>query len=196
MLALVFVPMGYLLGSLPMGYFVSLWRGVRIQEVGSKSVGATNVARVLGWRYGILVILGDAAKSFLLVALAGWATHSAWIQAAALGAAMLGAAFPVFLRFKGGKGVVILAGGAVALLPILTVLILLLLWGSILLATRMMSLTNLVFSVIFMLFLLFFTDPVAFKLLGVGAALFLWYSHRENILRIIKRRESSLPLKF
>lgn len=196
MLALVFVLMGYLLGSLPSGYFVSLWRGVRIQEVGSKSVGATNVARALGWRYGILVILGDAAKSFLLVALAGWVAHSAWIQTAALGAAMLGAAFPVFLRFKGGKGVAVLAGGAVALLPILAVLILLFLWGSILLATRMMSLTNLVFSVIFMLFLLFFADPVALKLLGIGAALFLWYSHRENIQRILKHKESLLTFKL
>lgn len=196
MLALLFVPIGYILGSLPAGYFISLWRGVRIQKVGSGSVGATNVARALGWRYGVPVILGDVAKAWLLVAVVGWITGSVWVQVATLGAAMLGAVFPVFLRFKGGKGVVVFAGGAAALLSLPMVLLLLLAWASLLAVTRIMSLTNLVFAVIFMMVLLLFADQAALKLLGVGAVLFLVFSHRENVLRILKRRESPLPFKF
>src|SRR5262245_63548591 len=110
---------GYLLGSLPFGYWlVRVFRGEDIRTRGSGNVGATNVFRVYGKRLGIAVALLDVTKG-LAAALLGVAVGGALVGVLAGAAAMLGHARPVFLRFqKGGKMVATAGGAALALAPL------------------------------------------------------------------------------
>src|SRR5215469_15490994 len=104
--------LSYLVGAIPFGYLIARWRGVDILKQGSGNIGATNVGRVLGRPFGILVFLLDFTKGALPALLAnGWsATHeldlpSHSLPVAAAVAAFLGHLYPVYLRFRGGKGV-------------------------------------------------------------------------------------------
>src|SRR5437763_11812697 len=116
----------YLVGAVPFGYLVARWRGVDILRQGSGNIGATNVGRVLGRRFGILVFLLDFAKGALPAAAAarvGVETGAAdvlgrdGLPVVAGLAAFLGHLFPVYLRFRGGKGVATGAGVVTVLLP-------------------------------------------------------------------------------
>ena len=114
---------GYLAGSLPMGLFVGRLRGVDLRAHGSGNIGATNAGRVLGKRWFFVVFALDFAKSFVPVLLAqrlGPGTPDERGPVALLTgvAAVLGHVFPVFLRFKGGKGVATAAGLFGALAPV------------------------------------------------------------------------------
>lgn len=112
---------GYLLGSLPTGYWMGLAKGVDIRKVGSGNIGATNVFRILGKPAGVFVLLGDAAKGVLACFAGPWA--AAWISTASADpelasrhalagglAAILGHNYTFWLNFKGGKGVTTTAG--------------------------------------------------------------------------------------
>ena len=98
--------MAYLLGSIPFGFLIVKLRGRDIRETGSGNIGAANVARSAGAAAGAFTLMLDAGKGYLAVWLATrWTHHEArWMMAAAL-AAVIGHMFPVWLRFKGGKGV-------------------------------------------------------------------------------------------
>jgi glycerol-3-phosphate acyltransferase PlsY len=128
---LLTVLVAYLVGAVPFGYLVARWRGVDLLRVGSGNIGATNVGRVLGRRFGILVFCLDFAKGALPVVAAervaegvdlGLPTDQArQLLAVAAGlAAFLGHLFPVYLRFRGGKGVATGAGVVAVLLPVPT----------------------------------------------------------------------------
>lgn len=111
------VAIGYLLGSIPTGVLVARRRGVDLRAVGSGNIGATNVARALGRRMGVLVLVLDALKGLAAVLLA-LALHpgEAWLAGTGL-AAVLGHLFPVWLRLHGGKGVATSVGVLLGLLP-------------------------------------------------------------------------------
>src|SRR4029077_2795025 len=126
-LALSVAVFSYLLGAIPFGYLIARWRGVDIFKQGSGNIGATNVGRLLGRRFGILVFLLDFAKGALPVA-AGFAiaapdasAFAAWprdtLPVLAGLAAFLGHLFPIYLRFRGGKGVATGAGVVAVLAP-------------------------------------------------------------------------------
>src|SRR6516165_5987590 len=98
----------YLIGAIPFGYLIARWRGVDILSHGSGNIGATNVGRILGRKFGILVFLLDFAKGAVPALIAG-AFASAdlpaeWLMVTAGISAFLGHLFPVYLRFRGGKG--------------------------------------------------------------------------------------------
>jgi glycerol-3-phosphate acyltransferase PlsY len=100
----------YLLGSIPFGYLLVRWKsGSDIRESGSGGTGATNVSRTLGKGLGIATLVFDALKGLAAVLLAQWildtSTNDAWFVAGAAIAALVGHIFPVWLRFRGGKGV-------------------------------------------------------------------------------------------
>ena len=111
----------YLLGSVPTGYILGSVAGVDVRKAGSGNVGATNVARVVGKRHGILTLVADIAKGFvpvivaLNIGLAPMATAFVGI------AAFLGHLYPVFLRFQGGKGVATALGVFLGLAPWATI---------------------------------------------------------------------------
>ncbi len=118
----------YLVGAVPFGYLVGRWKGVDLFAVGSGNIGATNVGRVLGWRYGVAVFVLDFLKGALPPAVAGWvweATVGAgaypWkeaVRVAAAAAAFFGHLYPVYLGFRGGKGIATGAGTIVVLTPV------------------------------------------------------------------------------
>lgn len=111
---------GYLLGAVPFALLAGkLLKGIDLREHGSGNLGATNALRILGKPAGITVLLLDAAKGGVPVALAPqlFPAAPAWLPVALAGAAILGHVFPVYLRFKGGKGVATSAGAFLALHP-------------------------------------------------------------------------------
>jgi len=113
---------GYLLGSVPFGLLIARLKGIDIREHGSKNIGATNVWRVCGSKYGLPVFVLDAAKGVAAVFLARWLAvrfsgDVAWAGIAGAFACVLGHSFPVWLNFKGGKGVATSLGVLLSLLP-------------------------------------------------------------------------------
>ena len=106
MVAVSLVVLGYLSGSVPYGAVLAKWiKGVDVRHAGSGNIGATNVARVAGRKLGVLVLILDAAKGAIPVVLSQWITEKPEIHAAVGLAAFLGHVFPIWLRFRGGKGV-------------------------------------------------------------------------------------------
>ena len=147
LLSLVIVG-AYLVGAIPFGWIIARARGVDILRVGSGNIGATNVARMVGMGWGVLVFLLDFAKGAVPVLLVGqldpptdieMPPHGVEVMAGV--AAFLGHLFPIYLGFRGGKGVATGAGVAVALVPIIT-LIALATWGLTLALTRYVSIAS------------------------------------------------------
>src|SRR5438045_4658721 len=119
---------GYLLGAIPFGYLAGCLAGVDIRQFGSGNIGATNVLRTLGRKFGYPVFLADTLKGYLAVRTAFWlfAGNSAAAYLPGIVAAVcvvLGHSFPVWLRFRGGKGVAASAGACFGLLPTETLLV-------------------------------------------------------------------------
>jgi acyl-phosphate glycerol 3-phosphate acyltransferase len=135
----------YLLGAVPFGWLVARARGVDIIKHGSGNIGATNVGRVLGKKYGVLVFALDFAKGALPVAVASLLpvseVPSEALKVMAGVAAFLGHLFPVYLKFRGGKGVATGAGVVAVLLP-LPALVALLTWVVVVFATRYVSVAS------------------------------------------------------
>lgn len=143
----------YLIGAVPFGYLVGRAKGIDVRREGSGNVGATNVGRLLGTRWGVLVFALDFAKGALPVAAAGWVLpqpedvppDSPAVLAGV--AAFLGHLFPVYLGFSGGKGVATGAGVVAVLVPWLA-LAALAAWAAVLLTTRYMSLASITAAVV------------------------------------------------
>jgi acyl phosphate:glycerol-3-phosphate acyltransferase len=199
-LALVAVT-AYLIGAIPFGYLVARLRGVDILSHGSGNIGATNVGRILGRRFGILVFLLDFAKGALPVLAAGAITAGdlppAWPQVTAGVAAFLGHLFPVYLRFRGGKGVATGAGVVAVLVPGPTAGAALA-WLAVVAASRYVSLASLAAAVTLCVLRLTLTpEPLAgpngvvtgFCLL---AATLVAARHRANIGRLLRGNENRL----
>jgi glycerol-3-phosphate acyltransferase PlsY len=113
------VIIGYILGAIPFAYIIArLKRGVDIREIGGGNVGALNAYRQIGPVYGLGVLAADIAKGAMAVLIASWLDLSlAWVGVAGF-AAILGHNWPVFLRFKGGKGAATVIGVLLAFMPI------------------------------------------------------------------------------
>jgi acyl phosphate:glycerol-3-phosphate acyltransferase len=108
---------GYLLGSIPCSLLVARRYGVDLRRTGDGNPGAWNALEQLGGRRAAPAFLGDAAKG-MLAALAGYALGTWWVAWAAVAAAMVGHALPVFAHFRGGKAVMTFVGGGIALSPL------------------------------------------------------------------------------
>jgi acyl-phosphate glycerol 3-phosphate acyltransferase len=194
----------YLLGAVPFGYLVSRMRGVDILIQGSGNIGATNVGRVLGKPLGALVFVLDFLKGAVPTALGPLVTpigpqqitpQTVSIMAGL--AAMIGHMFPIFLRFRGGKGVATGSGVLLVLLPI-PVAVACLTWLAMALATRYVSLASLTASIV-----LCVTRSVAvanpwdgpnglLTLFCFAAATLVWIRHKDNLRRLIHGNENRL----
>ncbi len=192
----VAVGAAYLIGSIPFGYILSrLFRQVDIRRYGSGNIGATNVLRLLGWRAALPVFLLDAGKGTAAVLLTrAIGGETIFVLAAAL-AVLIGHCFPIFLKFKGGKGaatgiglLIPLSGAVCASAVLLAVIVIAL--------TRYVSLGSITgaFSVP-LLFLLFGYGPL-YIIFGAGMALLVILRHRENIGRLLGGTEARFGQKI
>lgn len=116
---IVLVILSYLIGGVPFGLLIGKSRGIDIRSAGSGNIGATNVMRVVGKSWGILTLVLDALKGLGAVLLAQFAGAEApeWLGLACGCAAILGHSYPVYLKFKGGKGVATSAGVLIGVAP-------------------------------------------------------------------------------
>jgi glycerol-3-phosphate acyltransferase PlsY len=177
----------YLLGSVPTGYLMGAWMGVDVRAVGSGNIGATNVARVVGKRQGILILAADAAKGFIPVFAA---LQLGFAPAAALAgtAAFLGHLYPVFLKFRGGKGVATALGVYVGLAPMVT-LWLIVIFVAVALASRIVSLGSMAAALAAPVILWFFSYPPAVIGLSALIAAMIILRHRGNLRRLLAGTE-------
>jgi glycerol-3-phosphate acyltransferase PlsY len=182
--------LAYLAGSIPFGLLVARARGVDIREVGSKNIGATNVARTLGKKLGALVLLLDAVKGLAPVLVARHVLHlePAWVAAVGL-AAVLGHVFPVWLRFRGGKGVATALGVFAALSPIAAAAAVLV-YLAVVLTTRISSVGSLLGATALLAAMAFLREPPAYLVLGAAVWALVVARHRDNIRRLLRREES------
>jgi acyl phosphate:glycerol-3-phosphate acyltransferase len=186
--ALVFA---YLLGSVPFGYVLVKWKtGKDIRSSGSGNIGATNVLRTTGRIVGIATLLLDIGKGYAAVWIAGILTGQdpLWMSLAAL-AVMAGHAYPVFLRFRGGKAVASFVGAFLRLAPLPLALVLLVFVG-VVAWTRYISLASIVGAATFPLGVWLILKPaLPVVAASIVAGIFIIYKHRENIQRLRAGKE-------
>ena len=190
----------YLIGSVPFGLIIGrLAGGVDVRAYGSKRTGATNVLRTMGARYGVLVFLLDFGKGVATVGLARLLTNMdywAWVLAAMM--AMIGHIYPIFAEFKGGRGVATALGGVLGMFP-WAFLVAFIVWWTVVLVTRYVSLGSILSSIATAIttgvFLLFGQSHVAIFLYCVLIAIIVVVSHSDNIARLRAGTESKFGQK-
>ncbi|AHY47181.1 TIGR00023: acyl-phosphate glycerol 3-phosphate acyltransferase [Rubrobacter radiotolerans] len=193
-LAIVLILCGYLLGAIPSGVVVGRIYGVDVRSVGSGNIGTANVLRAAGKNAAALTMVGDMLKGVVPVLLARLLTENAWVVAAVALAAVVGHCWPVFLRFRGGKGVATGAGTALALAPLVG-LLMFGLWWLVALATRYTSLAALVVMAVSPFLFLFLGYPTAYVLYAiVGGAVVVW-RHRTNVRALLAGTERKVGEK-
>jgi glycerol-3-phosphate acyltransferase PlsY len=176
------IVIGYLLGSIPFGLLLTRFAGTQdLRSIGSGSIGATNVLRTGNKGLAAATLIGDMLKGTVAVLIAGYFGGPDAAMLAAL-AAFLGHLFPVWLNFKGGKGVAVYIGVLLGLFwPAAVVFCVL--WLATAATSRYSSLSALVASFITPIFLWWFGHPALASLFAV-LTLLLFYAHRENIKRL------------
>lgn len=176
----------YLIGGIPFGYLIVRFKtGRDVRSLGSGNIGATNVLRTTGRAVAIITLLLDIAKGSFAVWLMGWASDQSpvWMSAAAL-AVMAGHAYPVFLKFHGGKAVASFIGAFLVLTP-LPLLAVLLLFVIVVAVTRYISLGSIVAAGTFPFAVwLILHPPIAVVLSALIAGVFIVVRHHANIQRI------------
>jgi acyl phosphate:glycerol-3-phosphate acyltransferase len=196
----------YLLGSIPFGYLISRIGGIDIRQAGSCNIGATNVVRVLGKKYGYPVFVLDFLKGFgavklaLLMAMrapADWNSPEVFGIIAAVGS-VVGHSYPPWLRFKGGKGVATSAGALFAL-TIAGGLIALATWVAVFSLTRYVSVASVTAALVlpFAMLLLSWRSQSAKTIFyfSVCAAGFVIWRHRSNLSRLMQGTEPRFTRK-
>jgi glycerol-3-phosphate acyltransferase PlsY len=191
-LPLAFV-LGYLLGSIPFGLILTRLAGTPdLRSIGSGNIGATNVLRTGRKGLAAATLLCDMLKGTAAVIIAGYYGGPNAAMLAALGA-FLGHLFPVWLKFKGGKGVAVYIGVLIGLFWPAAVLFCLL-WLATAVTSRYSSLSALIASLVTPVFLWWFGHS-AMALLFAMLTLLLFYMHRENIRRLLAGKEGRIGQK-
>ena len=206
-LALFIVVGSYLLGSLPIGYIVGKIAGIDIRKSGSGNIGATNVLRVLGKKYGYTVFFLDALKGFAVVRISlalVSTTPAAQPYAnlfALLGAVVcvIGHSFPVWLNFRGGKGVATSAGVIIGLMP-LAAIIVFPIWFIVFEICRYVSVASICAAIslpiTIALFLRFkVMDSVVLLYFSIALAVVVVWRHRSNFSRLLNGTEQRFTRK-
>ena len=196
-----------MLGSLPVGYIVGRVSGVDIRKSGSGNIGATNVLRVLGKKYGYAVFFFDAFKGFGAVRLCfllvsrtpsaqGYSDFFALLGAVVC---VIGHAFPVWLKFKGGKGVATSAGVIIGLMPLVAIIVFPI-WFIVFYSCRYVSVASVCAAislpVTIALFLRFkITNSVVLFYFTLGMAAVVLWQHRSNFSRLLNGTEPRFKRK-
>lgn len=188
------IVISYLIGSIPSGFLLTKYVMKKdVREYGSGNIGATNVARVMGIKAGVLVAVFDILKGYLGV-LVGQVILGSSLSTAILFiavAAIAGHDWSIFLGFSGGKGVATTFGVILRLYP-LAFLIYALIWILLVFTTRYVSLGSIVGSISLPLTLYFSSFDSKHVIFAALLSLFVMYTHRENIKRLLKGEENRM----
>jgi acyl phosphate:glycerol-3-phosphate acyltransferase len=185
---------GYLVGSIPSGYWiVRLTRGVDVRRVGSKSIGATNVWRAFGWKYGVPTIVLDVAKG-LVPALAARLLVDDLAGVLAGGAAMVGHWRPLYLRFEKGGKLVATTGGVLLGLAPWVALFALGAWGATFLVARYVSVASMTAAVAVPVFAVVLDQSWPIVVLTFAGGIAVLLLHKDNVRRLLARREPRVQL--
>jgi glycerol-3-phosphate acyltransferase PlsY len=185
----------YFLGSIPTGVVLTkAFSKVDIRTQGSKNIGATNVYRTAGKKLGVLALLGDILKGVIPVVLArGTLESHFWIGAVAL-VAFLGHIYPIFLKFKGGKGAATGLGIFLALSPLPTALAAIV-FVLVVFRWRYISLGSLTATAAVVVFLALLDPHKIYIPFAFIVAALIFYRHRENLERLMEGRENKFGVK-
>src|ERR1700733_13828708 len=195
----------YLIGSIPNGYLVARSQGVDIRQLGSRNIGATNVLRVMGKKWGYLVFLCDTLKGFLAVKLGLFLAAQALLSPVLGGViaavtCILGHNYTIWLGFKGGKGIATSAGVIMALFPITVVCCLAIVWIVVFYAGKYVSLASIAAAVALPIAVFLMVAKTGqefwtlFGFSGLVCALAVW-RHQANIVRLMNGTESRFGKK-
>jgi acyl phosphate:glycerol-3-phosphate acyltransferase len=199
-LMVVIVIAAYFLGAIPTGYLiVKALKGTDIRKVGSGNIGATNVKRVLGMKWFLIVVVLDALKGFIPVTVAGlvFGERYQFLPVIAGFASILGHTFTIFLKFKGGKGVATSVGVFLALAP-LSLLTSMFVFIVLLAFFSYISLGSIVAAAMLPAFVFIYGEGGYLYLvqaLALAGAAFIIYKHKDNIKRLLNGTENKFDLK-
>jgi len=195
----------YLLGSIPTSVWVGkIFYGIDIREHGSGNAGATNTIRILGWKAGLPVIIVDVLKGFAAVTLIRFVQSPppgtdqfVNYQLMFGGAAVIGHIFPVFARFRGGKGVATLFGMVLAISPFST-LVCAGVFLITLFLTKYVSLSSILAGFTFpvAVIVIFHTSVTSLVVFSIAVSVLLVITHQKNIGRLLRREESKATFLF
>ena len=178
----------YVMGSVPSGYILGKMSGIDVRSIGSGNIGATNVVRALGKGRGALTLFADAAKGYLPVWVALRLEVGAVTIVLVAIAAFLGHLYPLFLNLQGGKGVATALGALLASQPMAT-LVLIVVFGVAVLASRIVSLGAIAAAIAAPVVLWFFSQSPVFVAMGVFLSAMVILRHRGNIQRLLAGSE-------
>ena len=182
----------YLVGSIPFGLLFSrLFGCIDPRSAGSGNIGFTNVLRLSGKKVGILTLLGDFGKGWVMSWAALWLSAHDLIPMFAAFCVLLGHIFPVFLKFHGGKGVATGLGAILGLQPTIG-LIMLVLWLSAVGIWRYSSGGALISFGALPVLAIYFGENPSFLLMSIGTSALIFYKHSGNIQRLWKGTESRI----
>ena len=200
---LLMVILAYLIGSIPSSVWVSRhFFDIDIRDYGSGNAGATNTYRVLGPKWGTVVMVMDMLKGFIAVKLAlllpEYADSEVNLQNLQTGlglAAVIGHIFPIWAEFRGGKGVATLFGLVLGISP-WTALSCVGIFMLVLYLTRFVSLSSILASIAFPVFILviFNVDNPLYRVFAIAVALMVLLTHQKNIGRLLRGNESKMPI--
>jgi len=188
--------LGYLLGSIPTGIILTrLFSKVNPRETGSRNIGATNIYRTAGKTLGILTLIGDVLKGALpMWAAIMWTPHDLWgiadLWVAIVGLSpIVGHMFPIFLGFKGGKGVATALGAYLLISPV-SVLIEFLIFAFVVWKWRIIALGSIVCATSIPIFIALFRNERVYFILSVVIAGLILFRHQSNIVRLLHGTEN------
>jgi glycerol-3-phosphate acyltransferase PlsY len=193
MMLLLVIALAYLCGSIPTGVVIANHLGIDVRKVGSGNIGATNVARSVGKKAGLLTLLGDALKGLLPVLVVRLLDLGETPLACTAVAALLGHLFSPFLGFSGGKGVATGLGVFLGLSP-QAILLALGLFALTFAVSRIVSLASLVAAGATPLLLFLLSYPNGHLWAGIIIASLIIIRHHENIARLLKGQEQKFTL--
>jgi acyl phosphate:glycerol-3-phosphate acyltransferase len=187
----------YLIGAVPFGLlFTRAFSGADVRTVGSGNIGATNVLRAAGKKAAVLTLLADALKGFAPVFVVQAIFNDSIAAALSGAAAVVGHNFPLYLKFKGGKGIATGFGVMLAVAPLIGLLCLII-WAASALVWRYSSLAGLLAFAGYPVMTFIIADPVerSYGALSVFLFILIYYRHRENIKRLLAGTEPKIGRK-
>ncbi|MCX8072514.1 MAG: glycerol-3-phosphate 1-O-acyltransferase PlsY [Candidatus Binatia bacterium] len=192
--SLLWLVVGYACGSIPFGWILARARSVDVRRVGSGNIGATNVARALGWVAGLGTLLADAAKGAIPVLLAERSAADPAVGAYAALGAVGGHVFTPFLKFRGGKGVATAAGAMLVVAPGPLLGAMLVFFGTVY-CTGYVSAGSLSAALVLPLFAWLYGCPNMIVLASALMSTLIWIRHRDNLYRIANGTEPKIAFR-